>query len=555
MPASQKRIGHFVLIIFVAVVSFLIPDLFSSCERFDYERVIIIETGSVTEIISNAAKITGQVIDLGEGKIVEHGHIWAKKSEKKELTTTLSTKTTLGSITARGDFTSKLTGLSPDTDYEVRAYATNSKGTVYGRTEYFKTLFSPNLAPEANFEADHTIIPVGEIVEFTDLSSNDPFSWEWDFGDGGTSMDQYPSHQYTMIGIYTVSLTVSNSYGSDTKIIQDYITVAALHSPPVADFMAAPTIISTGESVQFTDLSGNNPTSWNWDFGDGDSSTSQNPQHIYESAGIYSVSLMVSNPYGSDTLVEEDFITVNESIIITEIFTDERDNHEYTMVRIGEQVWMAENLAYLPEVYPPEDYSAENGLKYVYDHFNTNTDEAKSSFNYSTYGVLYNWTAAMGDDTGSIVDPSGVQGICPDGWHLPGDDEWFELILYVGDNWDDPFNTNAGGQLKEVGFAHWVIPNAGAADTYGFTGLPGGAYFSDDGGSFGYLGSEAYWWSSDADTVGYSWGLSGEDENIHWYYSDKSYGYNVRCIKDGGNPKKRLPGKVDYKPVMLKPGK
>ena len=93
---------------------------------------------------------------------------------------------------------------------------------------------------------------------------------------------------------------------------------------------------------------------------------------------------------------------------------------------------MAENLAYLPEVRPPKDYSPDNDLKYVYDYIDYNTDEAKASFNYSTYGVLYNWTAAMGDATGSVVDPSGVQGICPDGWHLPSDDEWFELILLFG---------------------------------------------------------------------------------------------------------------------------
>jgi len=272
MPASLKRIGHFVLIISVAAVSFLIPDLFFSCERFDYERVIIIETGSVTEKMSDAAKITGQVIDLGEGKIVEHGHIWAKKSEKKELTTTLGTKTTLGSITARGDFTSKLTGLSPDTYYEVRAYATNSKGTVYGRIETFKTLLQPDLAPAANFTADPLFAWEGELIDFTDLSTNTPTSWFWEFGDDFTSTEQNPTHRYSTLGSYTVSLTASNGYGSDVEIKYDYIEVMAVQYKPTADFTAAPTIISAGENVQFTDLSLYTPTAWYWDFGDGGSS-------------------------------------------------------------------------------------------------------------------------------------------------------------------------------------------------------------------------------------------------------------------------------------------
>jgi uncharacterized protein (TIGR02145 family) len=98
---------------------------------------------------------------------------------------------------------------------------------------------------------------------------------------------------------------------------------------------------------------------------------------------------------------------------------------------------------------------------------------------------------------------------------------------------------------------HWNNPNIGATNTYGFTGLPGGAYYSDDA-SFAYLGTEAFWWSSNADTVGYSWGLTSDDANIHWYYCDKSNGHGVRCIQDDSNVKKRLPGKVDYHPAILK---
>ena len=127
----------------------------------------------------------------------------------------------------------------------------------------------------------------------------------------------------------------------------------------------------------------------------------------------------------------------------------------------------------------------------------------------------------------------------------------------MADNPDDPFNTNAGGQLKEVENSHWIDPNEGATNTKGFTGLPGGHIVTDKMDiSIGWV-LEAFWWSSDAEGIQLVLHgvLSTDDENIHWYNSDKSFGKSVRCVKDGGSLKKRLPGKVDYNPVILKPGK
>jgi uncharacterized protein (TIGR02145 family) len=460
MPGVTKRNTITRIILAVTIVTGFLLCFVLSCEIFDYERVIIIETGSSPDKSCNSAVLTGQLIDLGESKIIQHGHCWSEDPEpQKDLDPTNN----LGSRESRGSFTSLLQGLLPDTKYYFRAFATDAKGTTaYGEEKSFTT---------------------------------DPGNL------------------------------------------------------PVPIFFVSATAISAGQCVQFFDQSANAPASRLWHFGDGSTSSLKDPFHCYTTTGIYPVELTVSNNCGTNTLTKDGYIWVQET------FVDGRDGHEYRWVRIGEQIWMAENLAYLPEVSPPTDYSPVNGLKYVYNHTNNSIDEAKASFNYSTYGVLYNWTAAMHDATGSVVDPSGVQGICPDGWHLPSNDEWFELIYYVGGNWEDPFNTNAGGHLKEVEYSHWSNPNTGAANTYGFTGLPGGAYFSNDGGSFDYLGSEAFWWSSDVDTIGSSWGLSTENEFIHWYYSDKSYGNSVRCIKDGGNLKKQLPGKVDYKPVMVKPGK
>jgi uncharacterized protein (TIGR02145 family) len=523
MAAIEKRTGYVLLIFSAIFLPLCILAIFFSCERFDYERVIIIETGSVTEETSSSAKITGQLIDLGESEIVEHGHIWAEKNDNKALTVELKTKTTLGPKTTRGFITSELTDLSPETVYKVIAYATSSQGTVYGKEATFKTLSSPGVAPVAEFTAYPTFAEAGELVEFTDLSTNNPTSWYWEFGDESTSTEQNPKHRYLTLDNFTVSLTATNSYGSDNVTKNDYIIVYAIISKPVADFDAKPTILSAGESVQFTDHSTNTPTEWYWDFGDGGYSSSQNPQYVYDAAGIYTVSLTVANVSGSDTLIREDYITVNESVILEGAFTDERDNHVYKWVQIGEQVWMAENLAFLPEVNPPDDYSSTDPVNYVYGYTLYDTADAKALLHYKTYGVLYNWSSAI--------------LYCPVDWHLPDDADWQELIYYLGGA------SIAGGKLKEAGFEHWDEPNSGADNTSGFTALPGGTYFNNTVDHFSGEGRVAYWWSSEVvatDTV-YIQGVNYDEAYIRRVTDATHNGNSIRCVMDNGALKKKIP--------------
>ncbi|WP_342770539.1 MULTISPECIES: PKD domain-containing protein [unclassified Methanoculleus] len=149
-------------------------------------------------------------------------------------------------------------------------------------------------------------------VQFTDASMGGVTSWFWNFGDGTTSTVQHPNHTYTAPGTYTVSLTASNACGFSTETRTDYITVLA---PPVANFTANVTEGNAPLVVQFNDTSTGNVTSWSWDFGDGNTSTEQNPVHIYESPGNYTVSLTASNAYGNDTWTREDYIRVTKSFI------------------------------------------------------------------------------------------------------------------------------------------------------------------------------------------------------------------------------------------------
>lgn len=168
-------------------------------------------------------------------------------------------------------------------------------------------------APTANFSGNPTTLCNGHSVSFTDLSTNNPTSWSWSFPGGtpSTSTQQNPTVTYNTPGVYNVSLTVSNSGGSNTMTKNNYITVN--NCTPVANFVGNPTTLCTGGSVSFTDQSSNNPTSWSWSFPGGtpNSSTQQNPTVTYNTQGTYSVSLTASNASGSNTYTRTNYITVN----------------------------------------------------------------------------------------------------------------------------------------------------------------------------------------------------------------------------------------------------
>jgi beta propeller repeat protein len=164
-------------------------------------------------------------------------------------------------------------------------------------------------SPVAAFSAKPTSGKVPLKVQFTDKSSNSPTSWKWNFGDGKYSTLKSPSHTYSKAGKYTVSLTVKNKAGTNTKTIKNYITASELKSP-VAAFSASPRSGKAPLKVQFTDKSANSPTSWKWSFGDKTYSTAKNPVHTYSKAGKYTVSLTVKNAKGSNTKTISGYIVI-----------------------------------------------------------------------------------------------------------------------------------------------------------------------------------------------------------------------------------------------------
>ena len=182
-------------------------------------------------------------------------------------------------------------------------------------SDIYAFTYTGGAPPEAEFSTDRTSGTVPLTVRFTDRftdrSDDDPEEWEWKFGDGGSSTDRNPVHTYRSPGNYTVSLTVSNRFGSDTVAKTDLIR-AEPSKPPAAGFSAAPVSGGAPLTVQFTDKSANNPVTWLWEFGDGTTSAAQNPKHTYTAVGTYSVGLTVGNAAGSGSITKSAYITVVE---------------------------------------------------------------------------------------------------------------------------------------------------------------------------------------------------------------------------------------------------
>ena len=177
------------------------------------------------------------------------------------------------------------------------------------------------ITPVGEFSSDITSGTAPLTVKFTDQSANYPTSWAWDFNNDGIidSTQQNPTFTYTTPGTYTVTLNATNLAGSNSIVKTDYITVS--YPAPVADFSAGTTNGSSPLDVYFSDKSAGYITSYAWDFNsDGIiDSTEQNPTYSYSTSGTYTVTLTVSGPGGSNSVVKTDYITVLNSDVFVQI--------------------------------------------------------------------------------------------------------------------------------------------------------------------------------------------------------------------------------------------
>jgi uncharacterized protein (TIGR02145 family) len=176
----------------------------------------------------------------------------------------------------------------------------------------------------------------------------------------------------------------------------------------------------------------------------------------------------------------------------TGILNDPRDGKTYKTVKVGNQTWMAENLA----------YKSDKGYL-----------EYSDSKNNKTYGYLYTWSTA--------------KSVCPAGWHIPNNKEFTLLVNFLGGD------SIAGGKLKEEGTAHWESSNAEVTNMSGFTALPGGYWDNNQQTTLG-IGQNGIWWSVTEFSPYNAFSLilgAGYDRAII-RKAPKNFGFSLRCIKD-----------------------
>lgn len=206
-------------------------------------------------------------------------------------------------------------------------------------------------------------------------------------------------------------------------------------------------------------------------------------------------------------------------------FTDSRDGHVYKTITLGTQTWMAENLAYLPDVFAPRNSSGEFPRYYVYGYNGTDPLNAKLEENYKTFGVLYNWPAAL------IV--------CPEGWHLPSADEWDILENYLideGYGYNIDIEAIAKSMATKERWNYFSVEGTIGNESKnnnnsGFSAVPAGFYYPNE---FCYLNDCCSWWTSTENEMEYGWfrGLSSNDSELGGSVYVKEAGFSVRCVKD-----------------------
>ncbi|MCD4697930.1 MAG: hypothetical protein K8S16_17030 [Bacteroidales bacterium] len=504
-----------------------------------------VTTSTISNITQIAASGGGEVTSEGDSEVTARGVCWNTETNP----TLTNDHTTDGN--GEGPFLSTITGLTPENTYYVRAYATNANGTAFGEQVSFSTVSNPEM-------------PVVLTIEITNVNQTSATG-------GGTIISQGTSQiiargvcwntspeptfddNHTLdgggYGSYTSEITNLNQ--STTYYLRAY--ARNLHGTGYGDEVSfitmeagdPPTLITS----TITNISSNSATGGGDITNQGSSavnergvcwSTSQDPSldddHTTDGpgSGLYSSQLEMLE--GETTYYVRAYAINNsgtgygnEVSFTTEVagVTGEPcpglpsvtyEGQEYNTVFIGGQCWLKENLNVGLKILDSENMT-DNGVieKYCFDDLDENCD---------IYGALYTWDEIM-----KYTNDPAAQGICPDGWHIPTDDDYNFTIGFLGSEF------LAGGKMKstgtiEAGTGLWFEPNAGATNESGFTAHPGGERFSQ--GGFHSLGEHSYFWTSTELSEYSAWYI-----NIYYQWDDvsllhtiKGPSYSVRCIRD-----------------------
>lgn len=510
-----------------------------------------ITTTEITDITATSASSGGSISDDGGFEITTRGVCWSTSSNP----TINDNKTTDG--TGIESFSSNITGLDVSTAYYVRAYATNSNGTVYGAEVGFTT---------------EDGLPIISTTDITDITATTAISGGNITDDGGATItergicwntSQNPTTSNNSIangagtGSFTANLSglsvnttyyvcaytknvVGTTYGNEISFKTDdglpTVTTTTISNITAISAESGGNVIDDGGFVITA-----RGVCW---------STTSNPiiSDSYTTDGIGTgsftsniIGLADGIPYYVRAYATNEIGTTYGGELIFSTSILDYDNNEYKTVLIGTQVWMAENLKTThyddgTEITLIEDNTAWEALYYTdtaYCYYNNSTTNA------DTYGALYTWAAAMNGAGTSSANPSGVQGACPAGWHLPSDEEWKQLEMYLGMSPTDADNhgyrgTNEGSKLAGTNEL-WIDGSLEDDIDFGesgFMAIPGG--YRNYDGAFKTLGETSFFWSATEYnfTDAYFRNLLYSNAKINRNYYDKDLGKSVRCIKD-----------------------
>jgi uncharacterized protein (TIGR02145 family) len=493
----------------------------------------IITTKTISSISNKTASAGGIILNDGGSEITSKGLCWSN-NPNPTIENAIFTNEGVGI----DSFVSYLSGLSPNTSYFVRAYATNSVGTSYGNDVFFQTnANSPSLNP--TFSAFNISEIGSHNVSFSALLSSEinhissrGFCWSFlpnptilnSHVEVGKGVGSFAVKQAGFIGggtRYYARPFAVNSYGvfyGEEKIFFTQFDIPTIVLLSLKDFG-----LSAFSYSNIADSGGKPITQRGIVYSVTENPTIQNDK-ILNGTGIgeYSITLtgltqkttyfvraFATNEVGTAYSNQIKLTTNTASTTISDL-----DGNIYNTVSIGNQIWMASNLstsryrngAYIPYILNSNQWaSIKSPALSFYNHDN----------GYETnYGKQYNWYA--------VTD---TQGICPVGWHIPTNSEWTVLSDFLGG-----LNV-AGGKMKATGTQYWSFPSNGS-NSSGFTGLPGG--FRNVDGTFGILGYNGFWWSATEENEqrAINRSIIYTDNLLSAGSSSKNQGFSVRCLKD-----------------------
>ncbi len=514
----------------------------------------IVTTTIVSDITQTTASTGVTVTDNGGAEVTDIGICWSTSPNP----TTSSNKK--GNSTGNGSFTSTITGLLPNTNYYVRAYATNSVGTSYGNEISFKTNPAPIELAKLTTTDVTLVTPNTAVSGGTITSEGGGIITErgvcWGTAADPTINDMYiPDESGTGSFNFSIDLILlasnttyyvrayatngaGTAYGNQVSFITRQAEVATLTTMDVYRIAyttaGSGNIITSNGGENLTEIgicwgltinptTNDNKMSLSFfqpgegEFFFGINDLQPSTKYYIRAYAINSVGIAYGNELNFTTLPIGPIIFNPDA---TYGSVSDIDGNIYKTVQIGTQLWMAENLkttklndgTIIPNL--TDNLEWRNLTTPGYSWYNNDAASYKI-----TFGALYNWYAVSTDK------------LCPTGWHVPIDSEFKTMTDYLGNN--------SGQKLTEIGNTHWLDYVTDATNSSGFTGLPGGLRQFNESTlapevKFVYIGGVGSWWSATDN------GAQGSTSQLWWDYSITYYqrldnkvdGMSVRCIKN-----------------------